>query len=259
MDNRHEPENGYRAQMEAVKASVCLKGRVMDEVRRERCAAEAAARAEAPGRAAAGQGGWRARRGRLAGRRFSGKRVAVGACAAMAAVLALALVLPGAGILGPGLWGASSPFVVEAYGGVEDPLLPNGRQGGRVVFNCETETQRYVPMGESYENEGCYTGCMFSVQGEGIVRVQADVSVGELYRMESVEYTLGSDPELAQELSSWKPSVIGQGELLGWYELVKSGVECGTLAAARRSGYRIEGEPVPAARPDHRRASRGRA
>ena len=109
MDNRHEPENGYRAQMEAVKASVRLKGHVMDEVRRERCAAEAVARAEAPGRAAAGQGGWRSRRGRLEGRRFSRKRVAAGACAAMAAVLALALVLPGAGILGPGLGGGSAP------------------------------------------------------------------------------------------------------------------------------------------------------
>lgn len=242
MDNRHEPENGYRAQMEAVKASVRLKGRVMDEVRRERCAAEAVARAEAPGRAAAGQRVWRSRRGRLEGRRFSRKRVAAGACAAMAAVLALALVLPGAGILGPGLWGASSPFVVRAYGGVEDPLLPNGRQGGRVVFNCETETQRYVPMDESYENEGCYTGCMFSVQGEGIVRVQADVSVGELYRMESVEYTLGSDPELAQELSSWKPSVIGQGELLGKYDLVKGVLDYETFEGGANDG-RLRGDP----------------
>ena len=51
MDNRHEPESCYRTQMEAVKASARLKGSVMDEVRRERCAAEAVARAAAPGRA----------------------------------------------------------------------------------------------------------------------------------------------------------------------------------------------------------------
>lgn len=55
MDNRHEPESCYRAQMEAVKASARLKGRVMEEVRRERCAAEAVARVEALGGAGGGR------------------------------------------------------------------------------------------------------------------------------------------------------------------------------------------------------------
>ena len=76
MDNRHEPESCYRTQMEAVKASARLKGSVMDEVRRERCAAEAAARAESPGgagggRAAHGDGDVRGRLMRHAGHQIA--------------------------------------------------------------------------------------------------------------------------------------------------------------------------------------------
>lgn len=253
MSDANELEVIYGERMRSVRASAALKERVLCQARSQRqgqgvrddaqeaCAGQNA-RAELgslrrqPPLVARPSKGWRGKRGR--GPRRPG--LVLGGLAAAMAVAALAVALPGADLKGAG--SVDSPFVVQAYGGVEDPLLPNGRQGGRVVFNCETETQRYVPMGESYENEGCYTGCMFSVRGEGIVRLQADVSVGELYRMESVEYTLRSDPELAQELASWKPTAIGQGELLGKYDLVKGVLYYEAVEGGANDG-RLRGDP----------------
>lgn len=117
---------------------------------------------------------------------------------------------------------ATSSLVIKAYGGqVSDTFLPSGNSD-TIVFNCETETQRFVsPDSETYTREGFYTGCVFRVEGDNIARIQANVSRGELYRVTSMEYTMQSNPELAQEVASWKgSSSIGKGEILGKYDYV---------------------------------------
>ncbi len=161
---------------------------------------------------------------REAGSRRSPKRPSRLKLAA-AACLAAALMVTGLTLAWPSLSplggaDASSSFTLKAYGGIDDALLPDGSQG-MIAFNCETETQRFVsPNPDEYANEGFYTGCVFRVEGEGIARIQANVSRGELYRVTSEEFTAQSNPALAQEVDSWKPTKRGQGELLGAYDHV---------------------------------------
>ena len=86
-----------------------------------------------------------------------------------------------------------------------------------------------IPRGDDYANEGFYTGCVFSVEGDNIARVQANVSRGELYRVMSKVWSRESDPEFVKEVSSWKPYKIGQGELLGKYDYVAGVLYYGTI------------------------------
>ena len=157
-------------------------------------------------------------------------KVALAAClAALAVVVGLSLAWPNLGTVGRGA--AGTAFTVKAYGAVDDTLLPTG-SNGMIVFNCETETQRMIPIEpEQYANEGFYTGCVFSVEGDNIARVQANVSRGELYRVTSKVYSRESDPELAKEANSWKWYKIGQGELLGKYDYVAGVPYYGTIEA----------------------------
>lgn len=91
--------------------------------------------------------------------------------AALALVVGISLTLSNLNIFGPG---GGSTFTIKAYGAVDDTLFPTG-SNDIIAFNCETETQRFVsPDPETYENEGFYTGCVFSVEGENITRIQAD-------------------------------------------------------------------------------------
>lgn len=148
------------------------------------------------------------------------RKLALAAClAALAAVMGISLAWPqGSGSLPVGI--SPTAFVVKAYGAVDDALFPTG-SNGTIVFNCETETQRMMPFNaDEYANEGFYTGCVFSVEGDNIARVQANVSRGELYRVTSRVYSRESDPEFAEEANSWKWYKIGQGELLGKYDYV---------------------------------------
>lgn len=148
------------------------------------------------------------------------RRLALAAClAALAAVVGISLAWPqGSGSLPAGI--SPTAFAVKAYGAVDDTLFPTG-SNGTIVFNCETETQRMIPVyADEYANEGFYTGCVFSVEGDNIARIQANVSRGELYRVTSKVYSRESDPEFAEEANSWKWYKIGQGELLGKYDYV---------------------------------------
>lgn len=146
-------------------------------------------------------------------------KAAFAAClAALAVVVGLSLVWPRGPLSGNVT--DNFAFQVKAYGAVDDTLLPSG-SNGVVYFNCETETQRMIPVEpEQYANEGFYTGCVFSVVGDNIARIQANVSRGELYRVTSKVYSRESDPEFAKEANSWKWYKIGQGELLGKYDYV---------------------------------------
>ena len=155
--------------------------------------------------------------------------LALAAClAALAAIVGFSLAWPqGSGSLPAGI--SPTAFAVKAYGAVDDTLFPTG-SNGTIVFNCETETQRMIPPeGDDYANEGFYTGCVFSVEGDNIARVQANVSRGELYRVTSKVWSRESDPEFVKEVSSWKPYKIGQGELLGKYDYVAGVLYYGTI------------------------------
>ena len=157
------------------------------------------------------------------------RKLALAAClAALAAVVGISLAWPqGSGSLPAGI--SPTAFAVKAYGAVDDTLFPTG-SNGTIVFNCETETQRMIPPeGDDYANEGFYTGCVFSVEGDNIARVQANVSRGELYRVTSKVWSRESDPEFVKEVSSWKPYKIGQGELLGKYDYVAGVLYYGTI------------------------------
>lgn len=148
---------------------------------------------------------------------------ALAAClAALVIVTGVSLALPGLNLLAPGT-AVDSPFAVKAYGSIDDTLLPSSSNGS-IYFNCETETQRILPLDpndpEVYANEGFYTGCVFNVEAANIARIQANVSRGELYRVTSKEYSRESDPAFGKEANGWKATQIGQGDLLGKYDYV---------------------------------------
>lgn len=127
--------------------------------------------------------------------------------------------------------GGASPFAVQAYGAMDDTLLPSGSQGA-LFFNCETETQRMVPVqADQYANEGFYSGCVFSVESseKEITRIQANVSKGELYRVTSKVFSRESDPEFAREANGWKWYKIGQGDYLKKYDYVAGVPYYGTI------------------------------
>lgn len=127
--------------------------------------------------------------------------------------------------------GGTSPFAVQAYGAMDDTLLPSGSQGA-LFFNCETETQRMIPVqADEYANEGFYSGCVFSVESseKEITRIQANVSKGELYRVTSKVFSRESDPEFAREANGWKWYKIGQGDYLKKYDYVAGVPYYGTI------------------------------
>lgn len=168
-------------------------------------------------------------------------KFAMAAClAALALVVGISLTLPNLNIFGPG---GGSTFTIKAYGAVDDTLFPTG-SNDIIAFNCETETQRFVsPDPETYENEGFYTGCVFSVEGENITRIQANTSRGELYRVTSEVLSMESDPQLSKEANEWKQTKIGQGELLGAYDYVASVSFFESISADDENVGKMRGDP----------------
>lgn len=238
----HDPFDDYAVKMQEVRTSDRLRDEVLKKAAAERRAAGATGKvpvgsgaacnnARPRAGAAASSHGEPARKpsARPRAKRPAIRRLALAAClAALAAVVGISLAWPqGSGSLPAGI--SPTAFAVKAYGAVDDTLFPTG-SNGTIVFNCETETQRMIPPeGDDYANEGFYTGCVFSVEGDNIARVQANVSRGELYRVTSKVWSRESDPEFVKEVSSWKPYKIGQGELLGKYDYVAGVLYYGTI------------------------------
>lgn len=73
--------------------------------------------------------------------------------------------------------------------------------------------------GSSY---GSYTGLQFTLEGNGISRVQATVSRGELYQVtiETYDNTTEEGTAILNEALRWKPLSIGTGEYLSEYDWV---------------------------------------
>lgn len=238
----HDPFNDYAAKMQEVRTSDRLRDEVLKKAAAERRAAGATGKVPAGSGAACNEarqrvGGGASLHGEPArkpsarprAKRPAIRRLALAAClAALAAIVGISFAWPqGSGSLPAGI--SPTAFAVKAYGAVDDTLFPTG-SNGTIVFNCETETQRMIPPeGDDYANEGFYTGCVFSVEGDNIARVQANVSRGELYRVTSKVWSRESDPEFVKEVSSWKPYKIGQGELLGKYDYVAGVLYYGTI------------------------------
>ena len=74
----------------------------------------------------------------------------------------------------------ASGFAVRAYASDGSaPLAPG--EGGTVAFDRDLGYR--FSGGDDYKVSGFFTGCLFHVEGEGISRVQANLTGGALYRV----------------------------------------------------------------------------
>lgn len=139
---------------------------------------------------------------------------------AIAACLALLAIVVSVSLAFPHLGQQASPFgfAVKAYGSTGSTPLAMGMDG-RILF--EADILFRVPAGQRYAEEGVYTGCLFRIEGEGIVRVRAHVDRGELYRYVYDEFSLADDPGRWTEARAWTTEKIGQGDRFASYDLVQ--------------------------------------
>lgn len=141
--------------------------------------------------------------------------------AACLAVVALAVGVAAFSSRG-GLFGSGAvtpDFSVQAYAADRDSILEMGTDN-QIIFSRNATMYAAGSKDEYLDAEGCYTGCLFRVEGEGITRIQASVSTGVIYRQTTETVTAGEDSERLRELASWKPSARGLGEHYGGYDEV---------------------------------------
>ena len=62
---------------------------------------------------------------------------------------------------------------------------------------------------------------MFRIEGDDIVRVQAHIDKGELYRYTYDEFQTASNPDRWAEAQQWSTASIGEGAFFGAYDLVQ--------------------------------------
>lgn len=110
-----------------------------------------------------------------------------------------------------------SGFSVRAYASDGSSILALG-DDGRIIF--DRDMSNGFPVNE-YTTEGYYTGCLFRVEGEGIARVQMNVSRGQLYRSTVERFKRGEEPEKWREALNWKPTKRGMGTYYGLYDQVQ--------------------------------------
>lgn len=146
-------------------------------------------------------------------------KLAVAACLALAMVAAgVTLALPSGGSDDDAQPEplAQAGFSILAYAATtDDPLEP--AQDGSIVFERSLGN---LASRDLYAAEGCYTGCLFSVQGKGIVRVQAATSRGQLYLQTHEEFRVGDEPQKWLEALSWDPTKRGTGACYSEYDNV---------------------------------------
>lgn len=146
-------------------------------------------------------------------------KLAAAAClAAVMVATGLALALPSnrAGVVEQPEPLAQSGFSLLAYAATTgEPLEP--AEDGSIVFERSLEG---FASNAPYQAEGFYTGCLFGVQGEGIVRVQATTSRGQIYRQTCQEFRMGDEPEKWHEALSWDPTKRGTGAYYSDYDMV---------------------------------------
>ncbi|MDR1358619.1 MAG: hypothetical protein LBJ48_04620 [Coriobacteriales bacterium] len=108
-------------------------------------------------------------------------------------------------------------FSIQAYAyGSDQFFSPN--PNGVLFFEADMLGEGFIPGSEASLREwGAYTGCVFSIKGEGITRVQIVTSKGELYRYIPWQQTGDTDPEFIKAARAWKP---GHDALMGEYDNV---------------------------------------
>lgn len=144
--------------------------------------------------------------------RFRG--FAIAACLLLlASIVGLSLALPHFA-----KHGQPFGFAINAYGASGNSLLAMG-EDGRILF--EADILFRVPPDDRYADEGVYTGCMFRIEGTDIVRVQAHIDKGELYRYTYDEFTSGASPDRWAEALEWNTTLIGEGAFFSAYDLVQ--------------------------------------
>ncbi len=139
---------------------------------------------------------------------------------AMAACLLLLASIVGLSLALPHFAKHGQPFGfdISAYGASGNSLLAMG-EDGRILF--EADILFRVPPDDRYADEGVYTGCMFRIEGDDIVRVQAHIDKGELYRYTYDEFASGACPDRWAEALEWNTTLIGEGAFFSAYDLVQ--------------------------------------
>ena len=102
---------------------------------------------------------------------------------------------------------AAHGFTVRAWASDGGTILPT--EDGQIVFD-RTHSQ-WTQTGEA---EGYFTGCTFTVEGEGISRVQASISAGELYRQDVTTISQTSDPIAFNRAVDWSDRFRGLDDTL---------------------------------------------
>lgn len=109
-------------------------------------------------------------------------------------------------------------FSVRAYASDTRMLVPP-TDNGMIVFDRSVD--RTLISKDWYLKYGDYTGCMFTVEGEDIVRIQATTSAGMFYRNSYETINGRDDPERVAEIDLWKPTKAGLGQYYGLYENIE--------------------------------------
>ncbi len=147
----------------------------------------------------------------------------------LAACLAALLVLFG---VGSAFLASGFPFMQEqapAKAYAKTPNLLTAELGDGVVpFSLDGSTAFQGWGSEQARNAlGCFSGLQFTLEGEGISRIQATISRGELYQIttETYDRTTEEGAAILREAASWKPSVRGTGGYLSDYDMVSVHIE----------------------------------
>lgn len=100
---------------------------------------------------------------------------------------------------------ANPLFNVCAYATPLDSFVP--AEDGRIYFSKDASMSLQAAATNDW-----YPGFVFALDGEGIERIQATLSTGELCRYTFEDLKWGQDQEKITELLSWKPTARGFGE-----------------------------------------------
>ena len=110
--------------------------------------------------------------------------------------------------------------LIRAYAAETDTILEMGNDN-RIIFSRTESPYGDAPSGFGMiSEENYYTGCLFRVEGEGIVRIQASVSTGALYKYYLEEITRGESPDRWSEIVGWKTTTRGLGKYYNGYDYV---------------------------------------
>ncbi|MEG0792027.1 MAG: hypothetical protein RSG23_10415 [Gordonibacter sp.] len=210
----NDPLNRYQSMMREAKAPDHLPDKVLQQARTQANASATGhehSSADAKPRVSSRAASATPRSFSVKRSRFKG--YAVAAClAVLALTVGLSLALPGLGKKT-----APFDFSVQAYGASTDTILSMGANG-TIIF--DVDDLQMMSAGQYQQQVGTYVGCQLRIEGSDIVRIQANIDRGELYRYTRDEFVKSSDPERWTSILNWKQTKIGEEGPLASYDLV---------------------------------------